>query len=238
MCSRRWQCGRRRHRHGLRARGDVSNRRQHRRWRLHGDPLPRRSRHHDRLPREGAARGARPNMFLDSTGAYSSRDPPQHAHGRGRAGHRGRIRAGAREVRQRRVGCRWWTPPSRWRGRLCRAHRDSRVHCAARAAKLSRYPASLAAYYNNGEPYAEGATLVPARPREARSTRIRDQGRDGFYKGETARLVVAEMRRDGGLITEADLARYEAKERDAGARARIAASTSSPCRRRAPVAWR
>jgi gamma-glutamyltranspeptidase/glutathione hydrolase len=43
--------------------------------------------------------------------------------------------------------------------------------------------------------------------------RIRDQGRDGFYRGETARLFAEEMRRVGGLITEDDLARYEAKER-------------------------
>ena len=44
--------------------------------------------------------------------------------------------------------------------------------------------------------------------------RIRDQGRDGFYKGETARLIAEEMKRGGGLITEADLAGYQAKERE------------------------
>lgn len=40
--------------------------------------------------------------------------------------------------------------------------------------------------------------------------RIQTQGRDGFYSGETARLVAAEMERGGGLITEADLANYQA----------------------------
>lgn len=45
--------------------------------------------------------------------------------------------------------------------------------------------------------------------------RIRDQGRDGFYKGKTADLIVAEMQRGGGLITHADLAAYEAVERPA-----------------------
>ena len=44
-------------------------------------------------------------------------------------------------------------------------------------------------------------------------TRIRDRGRAGFYAGETARLVVEEMRRNGGLITLADLAAYEPVER-------------------------
>ncbi|WP_457654406.1 gamma-glutamyltransferase [Rhodocaloribacter sp.] len=42
--------------------------------------------------------------------------------------------------------------------------------------------------------------------------RIRDHGKDGFYKGETARLIAAFMREHGGLITEEDLARYEAEE--------------------------
>ena len=38
--------------------------------------------------------------------------------------------------------------------------------------------------------------------------RIAKQGPDGFYRGETARLIVEEMRRGGGLITLEDLARY------------------------------
>jgi gamma-glutamyltranspeptidase/glutathione hydrolase len=57
-----------------------------------------------------------------------------------------------------------------------------------------------------GEPFVQkelGATL----------RRIADGGRDGFYKGETARLVAEEMKRGGGLITLEDLAGYEAKER-------------------------
>ncbi len=43
--------------------------------------------------------------------------------------------------------------------------------------------------------------------------RIRDEGRAGFYAGETARLIAEEMERGGGLITEEDLAEYEAVER-------------------------
>ncbi len=39
--------------------------------------------------------------------------------------------------------------------------------------------------------------------------RIAEGGRDGFYKGETARLVAEEMKRGGGLITLDDLAAYE-----------------------------
>lgn len=43
--------------------------------------------------------------------------------------------------------------------------------------------------------------------------RIRDKGRDGFYTGPTADLLVEEMQRVNGLITHDDLARYESKWR-------------------------
>ncbi len=43
--------------------------------------------------------------------------------------------------------------------------------------------------------------------------RIAEDGADGFYKGETADLLAAEMKADGGLITKDDLASYQAKER-------------------------
>jgi gamma-glutamyltranspeptidase/glutathione hydrolase len=45
--------------------------------------------------------------------------------------------------------------------------------------------------------------------------RIRDHGWAGFYEGETARLIVEEMARGGGLITLADLQAYKATEREA-----------------------
>ena len=43
--------------------------------------------------------------------------------------------------------------------------------------------------------------------------RIRDKGQAGFYQGETARLIVAEMQRGKGLITLNDLKAYQAKDR-------------------------
>jgi gamma-glutamyltranspeptidase/glutathione hydrolase len=45
--------------------------------------------------------------------------------------------------------------------------------------------------------------------------RIADQGADGFYRGETAELLVAEMQAGDGLIAAEDLVNYEAKERRA-----------------------
>ena len=42
---------------------------------------------------------------------------------------------------------------------------------------------------------------------------IRDRGEDGFYRGEIARRIEEGQRRQGGLITRGDLARYEARVR-------------------------
>jgi gamma-glutamyltranspeptidase/glutathione hydrolase len=44
--------------------------------------------------------------------------------------------------------------------------------------------------------------------------RIARQGVAGFYAGETARLIVNEMRRGGGIITAADLASYRPRWRE------------------------
>jgi gamma-glutamyltranspeptidase/glutathione hydrolase len=43
--------------------------------------------------------------------------------------------------------------------------------------------------------------------------RIAEQGADGFYKGDVAEQIAAEMKRGGGLITTADLDAYQAKAR-------------------------
>jgi gamma-glutamyltranspeptidase/glutathione hydrolase len=45
--------------------------------------------------------------------------------------------------------------------------------------------------------------------------RVKEQGMKGFYEGETARLIVEEMKRGKGLITYDDLKNYTAKEREA-----------------------
>lgn len=44
--------------------------------------------------------------------------------------------------------------------------------------------------------------------------RIAEQGRDGFYKGKTADLIVAEMKRGNGIISPVDLANYKAVWRE------------------------
>ena len=80
-------------------------------------------------------------------------------------------------------------------------------------ARMEPYPASMAAFSQNGEPYSEGE--IWQQPDLARTLeRIMRQGRAGFYQGETARLIAEEMHRGGGLITEEDLAIYRAYERE------------------------
>lgn len=60
--------------------------------------------------------------------------------------------------------------------------------------------------------WKEGDTLIQ---KDLANTlkRIRDEGPKGFYEGETAKLIVAEMEKGHGIITEADLKNYQAKER-------------------------
>jgi gamma-glutamyltranspeptidase/glutathione hydrolase len=43
--------------------------------------------------------------------------------------------------------------------------------------------------------------------------RIRDHGRDGFYSGETAAMIIDEMQRGNGIITAEDLSDYQAVTR-------------------------
>lgn len=44
--------------------------------------------------------------------------------------------------------------------------------------------------------------------------RIRDKGQKGFYEGETAKLIIEEMKRGKGIIDYADLKDYSAKKRE------------------------
>ena len=62
--------------------------------------------------------------------------------------------------------------------------------------------------------WKEGDTLVQ-KELAATLSRIRDQGAKGFYEGETARLIVEEMKRGKGNISLDDLKNYSAVQRPA-----------------------
>ncbi|MCC3155571.1 gamma-glutamyltransferase [Hymenobacter sp. BT770] len=75
-------------------------------------------------------------------------------------------------------------------------------------------PGSTPAYLRpGGGDWQAGDTL--RLPELARTlSRVRDQGRAGFYRGETARLLLAEMKRSGGLVSQKDLDSYQPKWRE------------------------
>ena len=64
------------------------------------------------------------------------------------------------------------------------------------------------------EIWKEGDTLIQLELAKTLKL-IRDQGMKGFYEGENAKLIVDEMKRGNGLITEEDLKNYKAAERRA-----------------------
>ncbi len=83
------------------------------------------------------------------------------------------------------------------------------------APEFRKYPSSARVFLKNGTtPYASGETWCQP-DLAATLKRIRDHGRDGFYKGRTARLFVRTMKETGGIITLKDLASYRAVARRA-----------------------
>jgi gamma-glutamyltranspeptidase/glutathione hydrolase len=74
------------------------------------------------------------------------------------------------------------------------------------AEHLKRSPATAAIWLASRSPDAK--VTIP--DLAATLERIAARGPDGFYKGETAAAIVAEMKAGGGLITAADLAGYKA----------------------------
>jgi gamma-glutamyltranspeptidase/glutathione hydrolase len=68
-------------------------------------------------------------------------------------------------------------------------------------------PDSVAAWYTNGRPPVAGQ--IQRNPGLARTFRqLQTQGRDGFYRGEVARALVAKSASAGGMMTLDDLAGY------------------------------
>lgn len=79
--------------------------------------------------------------------------------------------------------------------------------------KFNKFEATKRIFTDHGQALAEGAMLVQTDLANTLSL-IQDNGPDGFYKGETARRIAEEMKKNGGLITEQDLADYRPVWRD------------------------
>jgi gamma-glutamyltranspeptidase/glutathione hydrolase len=78
---------------------------------------------------------------------------------------------------------------------------------------LGQFPASQRIFLNGGKMWKAGDTLK--QPELAATLkRIAKNGASEFYRGETARMLVDEMAKNGGLITLEDLANYKVKVRE------------------------
>lgn len=85
---------------------------------------------------------------------------------------------------------------------------------AGNQGRFRQYPSSAAVFFKpDGSLYELGDTWV--QPDLAATLElIRDNGKDGFYAGENAMRLAQFMADIGGVITEEDLALYEAVERE------------------------
>ncbi len=163
--------------------------------------------------REKAPAAATPEMFTEANGAYSA---TKHHRSHLSVGVPGTVAGFA--LAHKKYGAASWKalvdPAATLAGDGFDVPTGLAGSLSSAVARLKTYPATVAAYSKNGTPYAAGEHMKL--PDLARTlTRIRDGGRDGFYRGETSDLIVAEMQRGGGIITAKDLVDYQAQERAA-----------------------
>ncbi len=88
---------------------------------------------------------------------------------------------------------------------LARSLRGSREY-------LSKYPETKRIYLNGGKFYDEG-DLFRQPDLAATFARLQQRGPNEFYEGQTARLIVDDLKRHNGLMTMDDMRGYVAKER-------------------------
>ena len=77
---------------------------------------------------------------------------------------------------------------------------------------LSQYPETKRIYLNGGKFYNEG-DLFRQPDLAATFARLQSAGPNEFYVGQTAKMIVDDVKRHNGLITIADMRGYVAKER-------------------------
>ena len=80
--------------------------------------------------------------------------------------------------------------------------------------EFDKYPSTQKVMYKNGTTLFEPGEIWKQPDLANVLKKIKKKGRDGFYKGEVAKKLADFMRANGGLITEEDLLKYEAIERE------------------------
>src|ERR1700751_6311023 len=80
--------------------------------------------------------------------------------------------------------------------------------CRSRETEFNQSPVSRRIFLKNGKYYQPGEIF---RQPELAATlrRIAKNGPGEFYRGQTSRDLAAEMKREGGLISQDDLAHYK-----------------------------
>jgi gamma-glutamyltranspeptidase/glutathione hydrolase len=84
----------------------------------------------------------------------------------------------------------------------------------SQAERLKRFDSSTKVFFKPDGSFYEPGELFVQKDLAATLKRIAEQGVKGFYEGETADLIVAEMQRGGGLITHEDLKNYRQEIRE------------------------
>jgi gamma-glutamyltranspeptidase / glutathione hydrolase len=161
--------------------------------------------------RETAPAAASRDMFLDEHGAVSDRSITGHL----ASGVPGSV-AGLWALHQK-FGTKPWAdlvaPAIRLADEGFAVDADFSAAIGDENKRLAKFPASAAIFLPGGQKPAPGSTWK--NPDLARVLQtIAREGRDGFYKGGVADLIVAEMKQGGGIITRTDLEGYEAKWRE------------------------
>lgn len=90
---------------------------------------------------------------------------------------------------------------------------DLAAQFARRAEQFAQYPASARQFTGADGSALEAGDIFRQEDLAKTLERVSKDGREGFYAGETADLIVAEMQRGGGLITHADLLYYKSRWR-------------------------
>ncbi len=79
----------------------------------------------------------------------------------------------------------------------------------ASAKRLEKFPSTQKIFFRDGQTYKEGERLI--QPDLAKTLKlIASKGKNGFYRSEIAQLIAKDMKANGGIITEEDLASYRA----------------------------
>jgi gamma-glutamyltranspeptidase/glutathione hydrolase len=157
--------------------------------------------------REKAPLAARRDMYLDENGNVTDRSITGHL----AAGVPGSV-AGLYEAHHRFGRLPWsevLSPAIKLAAEGFPVSRSFTNSVRGDSARLVRFHGSAQKFLPGGHPVVEGT--VWRNPDLARSLqRIAQRGPAGFYAGETAKLLLREMQRGGGIITARDLREYKA----------------------------